>query len=110
MRTYFILVFVFWWWPLLLLLTFVPAIVAGAVCGWRMRGLDWKRRVLAGLVSGFVGLGCSIAWYAVGTPGMDFMLWLYCNLVLPVPSVTGAWMTCRLCSRSRLRRGLGRRS
>jgi len=57
-------------------------------------------------VGGFVGLGCSIAWYAVGTPGMDFTLWLYCNLALPVPSVAGAWMICRLWSRSRLRRGL----
>lgn len=41
MRTYFFLLIFLWW--LLLLLTFIPALMVGMLCAWRMAGITWKR-------------------------------------------------------------------
>ncbi len=96
MRTYFFLLLFVWW--LLLLLTFVPALMAGLVCGWPMRSLGWKRGALAGLVGGIVGVGFSMLWY-IGIPSIDFIAGEYWGLLIPVSSVVSAWMICRIWSR-----------
>ena len=61
MRTYFFLLIFLWW--LLLLLTFVPALMVGLFCGWRMAGSTWQKGLVAGLTAGFVGVAWSLTWY-----------------------------------------------
>ena len=97
MRTYFFLLIFLWW--LLLLLTFVPALMVGLLCAWRMAGMTWRKGLAAGLAGGFAGVASSMAWYWFTwlLPPNDMDIIGY--FLLPIPSAASAWAICCLWQR-----------